>query len=141
MIEKISAMRPGDKLNLTFNHNGTEKTVNVTLKGSAGTYASIKEQVVEQLGASFENLDQSQASQLNLDGGVIVKQLGQGILTDQTQIKQGFIITRVNDTRVSSVDDLKEALRSAGNSAIISGVYPSRPQVEYQYALNDLDKN
>jgi serine protease Do len=141
MIEKISAMRPGDKLNLTFNHNGTEKTVTVTLKGSAGNYASIKEQVVEQLGASFENLDESQARQLNLDGGVIVKQLSQGILTDQTKIRQGFIITRVNDTKVSTVDDLKAALRDSGNTAIISGVYPNRPEIEYQYALNDLGNN
>jgi len=141
MIEKISAMRPGDKLNLTFNHNGTEKTVNVTLKGTSGNYASLKEQVIEQLGASFENLDGNQASQLNLEGGVIVKKLGQGILTDQTKIKQGFIITRVNDTKVSSVDELKAALRNAGNTAIITGVYPNRPQTEYQYALNDLANN
>jgi len=75
---------------------------------------------------------------LQLPAGVVVKSLGQGILTEQTRIKEGFIITKVNNTKVSTVDDLKQALKSAGNSAIITGVYPNQPQTEYQYALNDL---
>jgi len=37
------------------------------------------------------------------------------------------------------VDELKEALKGAGNSAVISGVYPNAPGTVYQYALNDLD--
>lgn len=139
MVEKISALRPGDKINITYQHNGQEKTVSATLKGSSGTYASMKEQVIEQLGASFEDLDRSKAAQLQLNAGVVVKKLGNGILTDQTRIKEGFIITKVNNTHVASVDELKAALKSAGNSAVISGVYPNQPQMEYQYALNDLN--
>lgn len=139
MVEKISSLRPGDKVNITFNHNGAEKTVTATLNGSSGTYASAKEQVVEQWGASFENLDKSKAGNLHLESGVVVKSLGQGILTDQTKIREGFIITKVNNTAVSSVDELKGALKNAGNSAIITGLYPNQPQTEYQYAINDLN--
>ncbi|HLL43256.1 MAG TPA: Do family serine endopeptidase, partial [Segetibacter sp.] len=138
MIEKIAALRPGDKINITFQRNGTEKTATATLKGNSGTYASVKQQVVEQLGATFEDLDKNKAAQLQLPSGVVVKQLGQGILTDQTRIKEGFIITKVNNTKVSTVEELKQAIKSAGNSAVISGVYPNQPQTEYQYALNDL---
>ncbi|MDB5246415.1 MAG: serine protease [Segetibacter sp.] len=138
MVEKIAAMRPGDKISLTYQHNGIEKTASATLKGSSGTYESVKEQVVEQLGATFESLEKSKAAQLGLQPGVVVKSLGQGILTEQTRIKEGFIITKVNNARVSTVDELKEALKNAGNSAIITGVYPGQPQTEYQYALNDL---
>ncbi len=138
MIEKIAALRPGDKISLTYQRNGNEKTSAATLKGDSGTYASIKEKVVEQLGATFENLDRNKAAQLQLPAGVVVKSLGQGILTEQTRIKEGFIITKVNNTKVSTVDDLKQALKNAGNSAIITGVYPNQPQTEYQYALNDL---
>jgi len=138
MIEKIAALRPGDKINVTYHRNGNEKTSSLTLKGDSGTYASIKEKVVTQLGATFEDLDKSKAAQLKLSSGVIVKSLGEGILTEQTRIKEGFIITKVNNDRVSTVDELKQAIRNAGNSAIISGVYPNQPQTEYQYALNDL---
>ncbi len=138
IIEKIAALRPGDNISITYQRNGIEKTSTATLKGDSGIYASIKEKVVEQLGATFEDLDKSKAAQLQLSSGVVVKSLGQGILTEQTRIKEGFIITKVNNTRVSTVDELKLSIQNAGNSAVISGVYPNQPQTEYQYALNDL---
>jgi Do/DeqQ family serine protease len=139
MVEKISAHRPGDKVSLTYTRNGVEETATATLKGESGTYASVKEQVVEKLGASFENLDKAKAAQLNLTSGVVVKDLGQGILAEQTRIREGFIITKVNNQKVSTVDELKAALKAAGNSAIISGVYAQQPQREYQYGVNDLN--
>ncbi len=131
MVGKIAALRPGDKINITFKHNGTEKNAAVTLKGDVGTYASVKNQVIEQLGASFEPMENNK--------GVMIKQLGQGLLSDQTRIKEGFIITNVNNNKVTTVDELKAALKQAGNSAIISGVYPEAPGQVYQYALNDLN--
>ncbi len=131
IIEKISALRPGDHISIVFQHNGAEKNASATLKGNSGAYASVQEQVVEKLGASFQALENNK--------GVAVKSLGQGILSDQTRIKEGFIITRVNDTRVTTVDGLKEALKNAGNSAVISGIYPNAPSTVYQYALNDLN--
>ncbi|MGC4035152.1 MAG: trypsin-like peptidase domain-containing protein [Chitinophagaceae bacterium] len=139
MVEKISSMRPGDKITITYQHGSDSKTATATLKGSTGTYASMKEQVIEQLGAAFEPLDKSKAAAMKLSSGVVVKKLGQGIITDQTRIREGFIITRVNDTKVSTVEELKDALKAAGNSAIITGVYPSNPAAAYQYALNDLN--
>lgn len=138
IIEKIAAMRPGDKVSISFQRNGVEKTTTVTLKGESGVYASIKNAAVESLGASFDAVPKSQAAQLGIAGGVIVKSLSQGVLTEQTRIKEGFIITKVNNQRIATVDDLKNALQNAGSSAVISGIYPANPQQVYQYALNDL---
>lgn len=138
IIEKIAAMRPGEKVSLSYNRDGSEKTVNLTLKGEAGTYASLNEQAVEQLGATFESLPKEKAAQLGLTGGVQIKSLQSGILREQTRIREGFVITKVAGKKVSSVEELTAALQSAGSSAIISGVYPAQPQREYQYALNDL---
>jgi serine protease Do len=139
MVEKISALRPGDKISIAYTHNGVEKNATATMKGEAGAYASVKEQVIEQLGASFEPLDKKMAASLNIESGVIVKQLGDGILSQQTRMQEGFIITKVNNTKVASVEELKSALRQAGNSALISGIYPNNPGQTYQYALNDLN--
>ncbi len=36
MVEKISAMRPGDKVEIAYVHNGSEHTANAALQGSAG---------------------------------------------------------------------------------------------------------
>ncbi|MES1219155.1 MAG: trypsin-like peptidase domain-containing protein [Bacteroidota bacterium] len=139
MLEKISGLRPGDKVAISYNHAGQTKTATVALKGSTGTYASVKEQVIQQLGASFESLDNNKAKELGISSGVIVKSLGQGILSEQTRIREGFIITAVGNTKVSTVDELKQALANAGNSAVITGIYPSNPNAVYQYALNDLN--
>ena len=140
MIEKIAAMRPGDKVAITYQHNGAEKTASVALKGDAGTYASVLAPAAtsESLGASFEALPRAKAAELGIAGGVAIKELGRGIISEQTRIREGFIITKVNGRRVSSVDELNGVLRASGNSAIISGIYPAQPQREYQYALNDL---
>jgi Do/DeqQ family serine protease len=138
LIEKIATMHPGDKVNITYQHNGAEKNVTVTLKGDSGTYASMKEQVVEQLGASFATVDKATASKLGISGGVQVKNLQDGILSEQTRIKEGFIITKVNDQKVNEVGELKQAIENAGSSAVISGFYPNHPDTEYQYGLNDL---
>ncbi|MHA4844827.1 trypsin-like peptidase domain-containing protein [Flavitalea antarctica] len=139
MVEKIAARRPGDKISISYTRNGTEKSGSGTLNGETGSYASVKEKVVEKLGASFEELDREKAAQIGINSGVMVKGLSSGILTEQTKIKEGFIITKVNNQKVYSVEELKELLQRAGNSAIISGVYPQQPQREYQYGLNDLN--
>ncbi|WP_336517382.1 Do family serine endopeptidase [Pollutibacter soli] len=139
LMGKIGSMQPGEKIAISFTHNGNEKTVTATLKGASGEYASVKSQVVEELGANLENLSPEQASKLNIPSGVIVKQLGDGVLSEQTRMRDGFIITKVNGNNVASIDQLKEALKKGGNSAVITGVYPSDPKEEYQYALNDLN--
>ncbi|MEO5891482.1 MAG: trypsin-like peptidase domain-containing protein [Ferruginibacter sp.] len=139
MVEKISVMHPGDKVKITYVHDGTEKTATVSLKDNAGNYESMKKQVIQQLGAAFENLDKNMAAKLHLQGGVVVKNLGQGILTDQTRLKEGFIIIQVNGKAVTTVDELNNAIKNSGNSAVITGVYPDQPQTSYQYALNDLN--
>lgn len=138
MIEKIAAMRPNDKVAVSFTRNGSERTTMVTLKGETGTYASMNRQAVEGLGATLEALPKAKAAQYGLTGGVAVTGLQQGILTEQTRIREGFIITKINNNSVGSVEELKIALQQAGISAIISGIYPGQPQREYQYALNDL---
>ena len=38
VIEKISALRPGDKVAITYTHNGAENTTTAVLKSTAGNY-------------------------------------------------------------------------------------------------------
>lgn len=140
LVEKVASLHPGDKIEITFQHNGAEENASATLKGAADTHAAVSQgQTNSQLGATFEGLDNDRAARLQIDGGVVVKSLGQGLLSDQTKIREGFIIMQVNDTKIASVEEFKEALKNAGNSAVISGIYPNNPQMEYQYAINDLN--
>jgi S1-C subfamily serine protease len=59
-----------------------------------------------------------------LEGGVIVKDLGDGII-GKSRIEKGFVITQVNETPVSSVEEFYDALKKiTGASVKLSGVYP-----------------
>ena len=48
LVGKISALRPGDKIDITYVHNGNENTTSATLKGAAGNYPQEQQQLQQQ---------------------------------------------------------------------------------------------
>ncbi|MCO6497015.1 MAG: trypsin-like peptidase domain-containing protein [Chitinophagaceae bacterium] len=137
--EQISHFRPGEKVDVTYERNGKLTTVTVTLKNSEGTTEMIKrDELKESLGADFEVLDASVAKKLGLPGGVRVKKIGEGALNDQTRMRDGFIITKVNGKEVKTLDDLRDAVVNS-SQITISGVYPGYNEV-FEYPI-DLSGN
>lgn len=135
----ISRQKPGDKLPVTYIRNGKENTALVTLKNKVGNYDIVKaDAVMEALGAELTTLDTKKAKEYGVPGGVIVKKINEGALNDQTRMKDGFIILRVNDKDVKSVDEMKAAI-GANKSITISGFYPGYDGV-YEYPIS-LDAN
>lgn len=133
----IARYKPGEKVNITFRREGAEHTVAATLLNNAGTEAIVKSTVLDKLGAHFQNLDEKKAKQLGVKGGVIVTGIQQGIISDQTMMKEKFIILRVDGKDILSVDQFRNALE--GKSSVnIEGIYPGFEGV-YQYGLNDLN--
>jgi len=136
--EQLSNFRPGDKVDVTVSRDGSEKTMKVTLKNNAGTYSIVKAApMVDKLGAELETLDPQKAKQLGLPGGVVVKKINDGVLNDQTRMRDGFIITKVNGKDVKSLDDLKKEI---GNQTdiTISGYYPGYNEpFEYPLSMNN----
>lgn len=131
----ISRQKPGDKLPVTYVRNGKESTVVVTLKNKAGNYEIVKaEAALEKLGADLVTLDQRKAKDYGVDGGVIVKKINEGAINDQTRMKDGFIILKVNDKVVKSVEEMK-AVVGSGKSVTISGFYPGYDGI-YEYPLS-----
>jgi len=136
--EQLSNYRPGDKINVTVLHHGAEKTVNVTLKNNEGTYSIVKPATnVDKLGADLETLDPRKAKEYGLDGGVVVRKINDGALNDQTRMRDGFIITKVNGKEVKNLDDLKKLIGTS-TDVTISGVYPGYSEpFEYPLTLDD----
>jgi Do/DeqQ family serine protease len=131
----ISRQKPGDKLPVTYVRNGKENSVLVTLKNKAGNYEIVKgEAVLDALGADLVTLDSKKARDYGVAGGVIVKKINEGALNDQTRMKDGFIILKVNDKEVKSVDELK-ALIGSNKDITISGFYPGYEGV-YEYPIS-----
>lgn len=139
LAELIARQKPGDKVEITYLRNGSEGNAEATLKGKMGSFASTKSAAVQSLGADLSDLSKEDAAKLGIDGGVVVNNIHDGVISSQTNMHPGFIITKVGDTPVRSVDALKDALSKQGSNFQIEGVYPDSKEV-YYYGINDFSK-
>ncbi len=136
LSEQIARLQPGDKVSITANRNGAEKTFNATLKGSMGNVPSQQTAAVEALGVDMQTVTKEQAAQLRISGGVRVTNINDnGIISEQTNMKDGFVITKVGGIKVSSVEELNAALSKQGNNFQIEGIYPGSTDT-YYFGIN-----
>ena len=134
MQGQISRYKPGDKIPVTIVRSGKENTVTVTLKNKAGNLDIVKaDAAIETLGADMTTLDAKKAKEYGVSGGVVVKKINGGALNDQTRMKDGFVILKINDKEVKSLDELKAAI-GANKTITISGFYPGYDGV-YEYPI------
>jgi S1-C subfamily serine protease len=139
LIEYISRHRPGDKLEVTVNRKGKELTFPVVLKnrdGKTGTIKAVDRTGFAALGMELEDVDAKVLRNLDIENGVRIKELGNGKLAKYTEIREGFIITRVNDIPVKSVKELNDILKKkkSGELVIFSGKYENSLR-EFDYAF------
>lgn len=139
LIEYVGRKRPGDKINITIDRNGQTLTLQVTLRNKEGKVGTLKREVkegVEALGIELQDLDEKKLKSLDLSAGVEVKSIGQGKIQKYTDIREGFIITHVDNNPVKSAKEIGDMLKKkkTGDQVIFAGVYPDMPR-EYLYAF------
>jgi serine protease Do len=139
LAEQIARKKPGDKVLITFLRDGNEKTVDVVLKNKLGTFASQETAIIQSLGADFAAISEADAAKMGIAGGVQVTNIHDGIISSETNMRPGFIITRIGDQTVKTVEELKEALSNQSANFQIQGVYPDSKEV-YYYGINDFKK-
>jgi len=139
LAELIARDKPGDHVKLTYMRDGRQNTADAVLQSKLGAFASQKTAAVQSLGADFSTLSKDDASKLGIDGGVVVNNIRDGVLANQTNMRPGFIITKIGDTPVKTVDQLKDALGKQGSNFQIEGMYPGSNEV-YYYGINDFRK-
>lgn len=137
LIEYIGRKRPGDKVRVTVNRNGKELVLPVTLKNSEGTTGTVKREEkadVAALGLELEDLDSKVLKRLDITSGVKVKELDAKL--KRSGMREGFIITHVDDKAVKSVKEVNEILKKKKTGELITfaGLYEDYPR-EYIYAL------
>jgi serine protease Do len=139
LIEYIGRKRPGDKINMTIDRKGKTVVIPVTLKNKAGNIGTVKREekdVVTTLGIELEDAESSVLKKLDLENGVVVKSLGNGKIDKYTDMKEGFIITRIDNNSVKSAKEVNDLLKrkKSGDLITFEGIYPDYPR-EYIYAL------
>ncbi len=138
MVEQIANYNPGDKVVIGFTRGGKSQKATVTLKNQSGNYEIVKYdaqvELQTKLGAEFENIAPADAKKLNIDGGVRVRTVGNGVLA-AARVQKDFVITSVNNRAVKSVDELMGILSSATGTVRLEGIYPGFEGV-YGYPIN-----
>lgn len=139
LIEYIGRKRPGDKINVTVNRAGKSVVIPVTLKTREGRVETLKREekdAVASLGMELEDVDAKTLKKLEINSGVKVKLLSSGRVARYTDMRDGFIITHVDDKPVKSAAELNTLLKNkkSGETVTFAGIYEDYPR-EYIYAL------
>jgi len=132
--EQLSKFRPGDMVELRFMQDGVIKTTQLTLRNKYGNTDIVEAKSVEVLGASFEPVPENEKQRLRLNNGVKVKDLQAGRLRAKG-VHEGYIITRINNQAVNSVEDIEKALKSSDGAVFIEGIYPNGAIAYYAFGL------
>ena len=130
--EQIALYRPGDKINVTVNRNGREQVLSVTLKNSNGNpeLAASRSDVIRSFGAEFEEL----GNEMGNIKGLKVKSVSTGKFRS-IGIKEGFIITKVNNEPVETLEMLENVIARSESSVYIEGIYPNGTRAYYAFGI------
>ena len=134
LIGYIGSKRPGDKVTVTVNRSGKVLEYEAVLKNVEGTTEIIKKETPEiltVLGAELAAVDRSTLDKLNIRNGVRVQQLNAGKLRSETDMREGFIITRIDGKTVNSPDDVVNILKNRKGGVLIEGMYEGSSRVYY----------
>ena len=124
-LEQIGKRRPGDEITLKLRRGEKDITTKATLQNKAGETSLLSPESVDVeavLGGQFETISEKSAKALDIRGGVQVVKIKQGGLLERARIKEGYIITHINDRQIRSIDDLA---RLTDKIRSIDGVYPN----------------
>lgn len=136
--EQIATARPGEKVEIEYMRDQKILQTKAILKNQAGTTSIIKNDPESQpmkVGLELMALNVNEARSLNLQGGLRVMKVKEGLIRNYTDLKEGFIITSIRDKAVKTVEEFNRELASVGKgTVIIEGIYPNRP-FTYQYAF------
>ena len=124
-LEQIGKRRPGDKVDIELRRGDKSIKTNVTLQNRSGETTLLAKDsvdVAEVLGAKLKDVAQSTCKELEINGGVQVVEILSGGLLERCRVKEGYIITHINDRPVRSLEDLDRMTQKIKS---IDGIYPN----------------
>ena len=128
MQEMFTKHQPGDKVELTIVRKKKEKKIDVTLKNVQGNTNVVKNADLDMLGATFKELDDKDKRLYKVNYGLKVLDVSNGRFA-AAGIKKGFVVLKVNNSPVRTIDDMQKAIKQANSSTdqvlFIAGITPS----------------
>lgn len=135
--EQVGRFRPGERVPVTIVRTGREQVVNMTLLGKEGaTTVAVKSPANTRstLGADLREAPADELKSLRLEHGVKVHSLDGGKLRT-SGMKEGFIITRIDQEQVRTAADVERILSEKRGGVLIEGIYPNGVRAYYGLGL------
>ncbi len=135
--EQMAKFRPGNKVPVTVLRNGQEQVFDMTLRGREGTTVARVEEprsISSTLGAEFQAVTKDELNALKLDHGVKVTTINGGKFRS-SGIREGFIITKVDQEPVKDASQLERLLANKRGGVLVEGVYPNGTRAFYGLGL------
>ncbi|MCB9080760.1 MAG: Do family serine endopeptidase [Lewinellaceae bacterium] len=137
MQELVGRYRPGNVLDIEFIRKGKRDQTSVTLKNKSNNtevIAGRDNNFLLQLGFELRNLTKTEISKLGFNG-VKVTSVVRGSKIDRTNLNPEFIITRVNQEKVSSVEEVVNLIKKANGPVVLEGYY-GKKEDPYYYSFD-----
>jgi serine protease Do len=137
LLEAVGRHRPGDEVALLVDRSGKELEFNVVLRNQEGEAKMVKKEdkgVLDLLGIEVEEVNQATARKLDIPGGLRVTKITQGLIKKSTDMRTGFIITKVDGKDPGSKDQFVKNLEKTKGGVMLEGVYEDYPGT-YYYAF------
>ena len=128
--EQVARFRPGKSIEVDYIRKGKKHTATVILKNRSNNTLLMgvrDESILQDLGVELRDLSKSERRRLDINTGVMVKSIIRGSKIERTNMDPGFIITKVNETEISSVEEIIQELKKTKGKILLEGVYENYP--------------
>jgi Do/DeqQ family serine protease len=136
--EIVMRKRPGDKVKILLIRNGNErKELIATLQKQEASPKITKTknpELLTDLGVQLVPISKEDQKNYKVKNGLKVTKLYNGKLKKNTNIREGFVITAVNNKEVSTIDSFIEAVEAQQGGIMLEGKYAGDPTY-YYYAF------
>ncbi len=105
LLEILGRRRPGDEVTITYVRDEKEMVAKAILQNVYGETSLVSREdvtIFDNLGARFESISDAEKQRLGIDGGVRVAGVTRGKLFANAGIRDGFIITHIDNQPVLS---------------------------------------
>lgn len=129
--ELVAINRPGSTISVRFIRDGKSMQTAATLRTFDGSPSAEPKAVKNEFdGTTFAEATHKQLTELNLDAGVVVSQLGEGAWK-RAGMKEKFVVAYIDKVPVSSIEELNQLLSFKHGGILVEGFYPDGERGTY----------
>lgn len=136
--EQVGRLHPGAVIKVEYIRSGKRYSTNVTLKdkdmASKIVVKSEDDSILGNMGFTLRELTTDERRKMRVSG-VYVENIKVGSIIEKTEMDPGYIITKVGEVKVSTVQEvINELKKKRGSEVYLEGFYENYPG-EYYYTF------